>query len=378
MTDVDQVDLDLLDTVRAQGEGVVETIGLLDELGSLIAGLSELQRNTILGFAYIEAQMYAQNAQHLYVLNKNIKLNLPDEVTNAEEVEVELDGFAEWHEDWIVQNSYVGDLAADFFAVAAGLEEKIDVNLVAAEKLIEYQKNLKEEGEALQKINGEMENLATQIKSISNKSTAMKAIEIASMILTKGRAKRPPKIKPPKVPKGGGAKGAAKTKPTKTRKQFKKPKDQTKPKKAKERKKKDKKSKQRKGAYPICWPTLLGPPMLAGVPVPGFLRTPGAERDESAAQQLRMESIRNKGTVARDMHLHHSVPLFLGGLDATPMNLTLIPKKNHLTGHSWLAHQPQMAKPAGGLKPMSVNLYDHPAGTIYRFKGFKASRTETC
>lgn len=381
MSDVDQIDLDLLDTVRAQGEGVVETIELLDELGPLIAGLSEAQRNAILGFAYLEAQMYAQNAQHLYVLNKNVKLDLPDEATNAEEVEEELDRFAEWHEDWIVQNSYVGDLAADFFALATGLEEKIDVNLVAAEKLIEYQKNLKEEGEALQKINGEMDNLATQIKNISNKSTAMKALDIASVILTRGRAKRPPKMKPPKAPKapkGGGAKDSPKNKPTKTRKQFKKPKDQTKPKKAKERKKKDKKRKQRKGAYPICWPTLLGPPMLAGVPVPGFVRKPGAERDESAAQQLRMEGIRNKGPVARDMHLHHSVPLFLGGLDATPMNLTLIPKKNHLTGHSWLAHQPQMAKPAGGLKPMPVNLYDHPAGTLYRFKGFKASRTETC
>jgi hypothetical protein len=380
LTETGSVNLDLLDVVQAQRDSVVETIEVLEDLAPLFAPLSATDRRILLFFAYLEAQMFAQNAQHLYVLNKNLELEIPDNVSNAEEVEEDLNAFAEWHEEWITQNSYVGELAGDLFSFGADFEDTIQINTAAAEAFENYAENLKAESETLGKINEEMDNYAAQIKKFNNRSKVAKALQVLHDILSarRGRApKRPPKFNPPKKQPKGAPKRAPPKKNAKPRKSHKRPKGQKQPTKPKERKKKDKKKKQRKGAYPICWPTLLGPPMLAGVPVLMFIRTP-SDRDESTMAQLRMEAHYKKGPVAKDMHLHHSVPLFLGGLDATPMNLTLIPKKNHLTGHSWLAHQPQMAAPPGGLKPMPVSLYDHPAGTTYRLKGFKSSRSETC
>lgn len=373
VNDADQVDLDLLDIVHAQGEGVTETIELMAELGPVFAGLPEDHRKTLLGLAYLEMQMYAQNAQHVYVLNRNVKLDIPDDVTNLEEVEEQLDEFADFHQEWIVQNSFVGDLAADFFGLAAGLEDSIQVNMAAAKELVGYEDNLKAENEALTKINAEMENYEDQTQWMRTK----KKIAFVGELLMKLRGKsRRPSRSPGKRPKPAAK---PKKKPARTRKSFRKTKGQTKPKNAKQRKKKDKKKKERKGVYPICWPTLLGPPMIGSVVhLFPYVRTPGAGRDESAAAQERMARLRGKDPVARTMHLHHIIPLFLGGRDADPSNLTLIPKKNHLTGHSWLAHQPQMARPPKGLKAMPENLYKHPALTMYRFAGFKSSRTDTC
>lgn len=368
----DQVDLDLLDIVHAQGEGVEETIELMAELGPVFAGLSDDQRKTLLGLAYLEMQMYAQNAQHAYVLNRNVKLDIPDDVTNLEEVEEQLDEFADFHSAWIVQNSFVGDLAADFFSLAAGLEESIQVNMAAAKELVGYEDNLKEENEALVKINAEMENFEKQTSWMRTK----KKIAFVGELLMKlrGRFRRPSRS-------GKRPRRAAKPrkKPARTRKSFRRSKGQTKPKNPKQRKKKDKKKKERKGVYPICWPTLLGPPEIRGViHIFPYVRAASTERDESAAAQERMARLRGKDPVAKTMHLHHIIPLFLGGRDADPSNLTLVPWKNHLTGHSWLAHQPQMARPPKGLKAMPENLYKHPPLTTYRLAGFKSSRTDTC
>jgi hypothetical protein len=376
LADADQVDLDLLDIVHAQAEAVTETIALLEELGPVFAGLSDEHRKTILGLAYLEMQMYAQNAQHAYVLNRNVKLDIPDDVTNLDDVEEQLDEFAEWHEDWMTQNSYVGDLAGDMFALVGGLEDTVNMNLVAARELIDYEKNLKEEGETLKKIDDEMASFEKQTNWMRTKKKVASVAEFIISLRGRGKLKRPTRGKPGRTAKAPKPKRA---KPAKSRKTFRKTKGQTKPKKAKTRKKKDKK-KQRKGIYPICWPTLLGPPLVGNVPQLVFVRTPGADRDETAAQQMRMQRLWGKDPVANTMHLHHVVPLFLGGKDADQSNLTLIPRKNHLTGHSWLAHQPQMLKPPSGLKPMPASLYDagHTAGTMYRLKGFKSSRTETC
>jgi hypothetical protein len=124
--------------------------------------------------------------------------------------------------------------------------------------------------------------------------------------------------------------------------------------------------------------------MLAGVPVSHFIRTPNRERDMEDAKQRQLEK-RYRERVdpsfrARDWHVHHSVPLFLGGLDSAPMNLVLVERFAHLRGHDQLAYQPQLAKQKGGRKPPlgGANLYRHPPGTRYRLVGFKKDRNDTC
>lgn len=144
----------------------------------------------------------------------------------------------------------------------------------------------------------------------------------------------------------------------------------------------EKKRRRKRDAYPLCWAVQLGPPMLAGIAITRFIRTPNVERDTNDAYQRRLQLIyrqqRDPGFIAREYHVHHSVPLFLGGLDAAPMNLTIIPGKLHLKGHSVLAHQPQMLRPPPGLKPLPKNIYKHPPGTTYELVGFKSERDEIC
>lgn len=141
--------------------------------------------------------------------------------------------------------------------------------------------------------------------------------------------------------------------------------------------------RRRPDAYPICWATQLLPPMLFGLPVAGFVRTPNADRDESFMEQLRLQTLLGRQASdphfrARDLHIHHSVPLFLGGLDGTPGNLVALPRLSHLRGHAVLRHQPQMLTPPPPLAPLPPDLYAHPAGTRYELVGFKNERNEDC
>ena len=151
-TGASQVDLDLVDIVQAQGEAAKETLDLLADIladKSLMAVLSEGDRKVILGAGSIELQLYVRNAEHLSVLNKIVAFEIPDNATDADKVEEEFDRFANWHEDWIIQNSFVADLASDLIAFTAGMETQMEVNVLAAEKFLEYEQNLKDEGEAL-------------------------------------------------------------------------------------------------------------------------------------------------------------------------------------------------------------------------------------
>lgn len=135
-------------------------------------------------------------------------------------------------------------------------------------------------------------------------------------------------------------------------------------------------------AYPICWPVLLGPPMLLGLPVEMFIRTPGAERDEEDAEQRRLRlayrAREDPDFIARRYHIHHSVPLFLGGLDATPGNLVLLHRTSHIRGHADLRYQPQMLTPPCPLAPLPADILAHPSGTPYELVGFKERRNERC
>jgi hypothetical protein len=136
------------------------------------------------------------------------------------------------------------------------------------------------------------------------------------------------------------------------------------------------------GALPICWATQLGPPMFMGVPVPTFVRTRGVERDfEWAGQQrlqLRYRQSVDPGFQAGYYHVHHSVPLFLGGSEAAAGNMTTVPALLHLPGHQVLRYQPQMANPPVPFRPHPVDLYEHPAGTRYELVGYKERAFETC
>ena len=135
-------------------------------------------------------------------------------------------------------------------------------------------------------------------------------------------------------------------------------------------------------AYPLCWAEQLGPPMLFGVPVILFLRTPGVERDTEDAYQRRLELIYRQRVDpnfhARDYHVHHIVPLFLGGLEAAPGNLVTWPARLHLRGHGVLRYQPQMLTPPPPLAPKPKDLLAHPAGTKYYLKGYKKNSQDTC
>jgi hypothetical protein len=136
------------------------------------------------------------------------------------------------------------------------------------------------------------------------------------------------------------------------------------------------KKRRNPGAYPILWPAVFGPPMLFGVPIINFIRTPNAERDMDYAWEVRRELwARHRGTdpelMPRDWHAHHIVPLFLGGLEGARGNVTFLPGRLHLSGHGQLASQPQMERPPPPLIPLPRNIYQHPVGTPYELVGFK-------
>jgi hypothetical protein len=123
--------------------------------------------------------------------------------------------------------------------------------------------------------------------------------------------------------------------------------------------------------YPLCWSPLLPPP--AGQRI--FVRAFKEERDLNEQKQQRIQTEwREKidpGFVAKDYHVHHIIPLFLGGEDNLKTNGKLHPATTHLRGHADLAKQPQMLAPPPPLPPLPENLYAHKPGTKYIFVGFK-------
>lgn len=382
------LDPDLIQLVKEQAVDAREHMDLLIELVPLLASLPEEQRRVPIGAGAIELQLLIRNVEHLEVLKEVVGFEIPAEVTNAEEVEELLDDFANFHETWIEENDFVAELAGEVVDFATGVSEELEINVLVAELFADWQTRMQDQTNALVKIDQEMTNFNNQAKSIRTKSRIAAAAELI-MSLRRGGV-RGPKARPrarPKATKSPKAPKAKQQKPKKRKELRKPPKGAKRPATKRGRQRKDKKKKkkdERKKAYPICWPVQLGPPMLAGVPVPMFIRTPNAERDTQHAHQERLQLIYRErvdpGFVARDFHVHHSVPLFLGGLDAAPINLTLVPARMHLRGHNILTHQPQLARPIGGQAPPpgGANLYAHPAGTRYRLAGFKTQRDEVC
>lgn len=134
--------------------------------------------------------------------------------------------------------------------------------------------------------------------------------------------------------------------------------------------------KRKPSAYPICWAT-----QLQVVPQTFFVRT-RSERDEDEAKQARMQlewrQFRDPDFDPRKWHVHHVVPLFLGGPDDLRRNANLLPPSPHLKGHRVLRIQPQMLTPPPPLQPMDPDLYKHPPGTLYRLVGWKSEANEPC
>jgi hypothetical protein len=128
--------------------------------------------------------------------------------------------------------------------------------------------------------------------------------------------------------------------------------------------------------YPICWATQLGPP-----PQSLFVRTK-SERDENEAKQARLalawRATQDPGFDDKVYHVHHVVPLILGGVDDLKTNATTIPRTIHLRGHNVLRWQPQMANSPHPLPPLPTDLYEHPPGIPYRLVGFKQTKDESC
>jgi hypothetical protein len=135
--------------------------------------------------------------------------------------------------------------------------------------------------------------------------------------------------------------------------------------------------KKRKRPYPICWPTVLGPPHSVF-----FVRVKSAERDEEEAKQGRMalewRRFRDPDFDPSKYHVHHVDPLFLGGPDDLKRNATTLEKGMHLRGHASLRKQPQMANPPAPLPPLPTDLYKHPGGIPYELVGFKTDSDDTC
>jgi hypothetical protein len=138
--------------------------------------------------------------------------------------------------------------------------------------------------------------------------------------------------------------------------------------------------RKKKKIYPICWPTILPPPFGLSWGFTVFLiRTRSPDRDYSGenekALKRRWERERKGDIVKGGTHIHHVVPLFLGGVDDLNGNGILWPARIHIKGHAWLRHQPQLEG-----DPIGSDIYasSHAVGTVYYLAGFKASRDEKC
>ncbi|WP_077729983.1 DUF4157 domain-containing protein [Methylocaldum sp. 14B] len=379
-----KLDPDLVDIVEAQAESMHDTFEMIEGLLPVLAAMPADQRAVVIGAATIELQMLYRNAEHLKDMNKIVAWDVPPAVENVDEVEEKLTEYTDWHESWIETNAEVGGLASDLVGLLAGEDESIQIDLNVAQHFIDYQKRGTEEGKAMGEVDKHVDEIIAEGKKIQDRADAAGVATTVAEILMALRGRRFSLRRPPRF-RGRAVK---RTRPTaRPRKQLrrtassKKASKKSSAKQERRKKRKEKRKEKKSGAYPLCWPVILRPPMLAGVPVTQFIRTPGVDREPDVAdqqrQQLRYRQTVEPAFVAGRYHVHHSVPLFLGGLDS-PMNMTLIEGPTHLKGHRQLQHQPQMLKPPGKLKPLPENLYTHPAGTRYYLKGFKTDVKQTC
>jgi Domain of unknown function (DUF4157) len=377
---VGDLDPDLIDQVRAQGESVQETMQSLTELKSILASVPEERRRITLRALSIESRVYAQSVGHLKLLHKIVSFEIPDRVYNYDEVEEKLDEYANVHGDLINDNEHVEGLAAYIADVGLGVEQQIETDSLLR-TLDAIQAQTSKQDQTLKDTEEHVDQMLIEAKEIED-SILLTVLEAWMSIPGRGKKPRKPSRRRPK-PK---TRSKTSKRSAKTRRQFKKSRDAAKPEKARERRKKTEKRKERRekkrvGAYPICWPKYLLPDPIyrTGMLQLTFVRVQRAERDLQQAQRhrLRMEW-RQAGEPdfdASKYHVHHIIPLFLGGPDYLQVNGIIWPKGPHLKGHSVLRYQRQLKDPrlTAPLPPISVDLYNrqHKAGTLYYFAGYK-------
>ena len=145
----------------------------------------------------------------------------------------------------------------------------------------------------------------------------------------------------------------------------------------------DDKKKRKKKFYPLCWPTVLVPPLYKGVVL--LEKTLPPDRDFTAENQkalIKKWQRERKGDFAwGKTHIHHVIPLFLGGPDDLTGNGILLEAIMHLHGHRMLQIQPQLSKqtkPEDNVSPDIYDKKDHPIGQWYFIAGFKNTDGDTC
>lgn len=134
-------------------------------------------------------------------------------------------------------------------------------------------------------------------------------------------------------------------------------------------------------AYPLIWPIALHYPTQVE-----FARVKSPDRDYAGENQKALKAKRKREEGDPDFqsekyHIHHVVPLFLGGRDALQSpakggNGIILPGRQHLSGHRQLQIQPQMEHPSPPLPPLNKDIYKHPIGTLYYLADFKAKKAE--
>lgn len=142
--------------------------------------------------------------------------------------------------------------------------------------------------------------------------------------------------------------------------------------------------RHRRGYYPLCWPLILHWPQKQTT----FIRVKSPDRDYKGDNQKALKAKRQREVGDPDFrskayHIHHAVPLFLGGEDKLQSpskggNGVILPALQHIKGHTWLQHQPQMERPPPPLRPLDKNIYKHSLLTKYYLAGFKNSKEEIC
>ncbi|HEY9660494.1 MAG TPA: hypothetical protein V6C65_18730, partial [Allocoleopsis sp.] len=146
----------------------------------------------------------------------------------------------------------------------------------------------------------------------------------------------------------------------------------------------EKKDDKKDDVYPLYWPISLYYPTRMT-----FVRIKSPDRDYTGDNQKALKAKRQREENDPDFrsdkyHVHHIVPLFLGGEDNLQSiskggNGVILYATQHLTGHQELRKQPQLepSRLSSSLKPLEggEDIYKHPLGTKYYLAGFKESET---
>jgi hypothetical protein len=114
------VSKDLFSIVQEQGVDIEEDIELVREALPSLVSLSEQERESSIRALEYQVKLFGINIEHLTIMVEEERLQVPDFITNKDEVEELLDDYADKHEYWIDQNALVAEVASDIVQFFAG------------------------------------------------------------------------------------------------------------------------------------------------------------------------------------------------------------------------------------------------------------------